>query len=410
MTINLGKPKIRNTVEMQPLGDGRFVLRDSAGYVDTILVLNPQAAFIVSLLDGTRDEKEIVRDVSLMSAGRITVSENDVKQVIQTLEANGFLEGPTFFSIKAKVEAEFAKSALREAKLKGQSYPEKREEAEDFVKAIVESAEPEIKPKGKVIGVISPHIEIMNGLSMYAVAWSFLKKYVSNPDLVVIFGTSHAGGEATAVLTKKDFETPFGNALCHKEIADKLIQKGKELLKQDFLKEEILHKNEHSIEFQVLFAKYLYPDSKILPILCPANEIWLGWKRGKFDTIDIFLEILLEELEKSGLNWIAVAGADLAHIGTRFGDTPVTQYDVSVVRAKDIVSLGAFAEGKSYDFLKSIMMDNNARRVCGLGPIYYLLRMAEIKTRKLQGDVLGWNIWIDETGSAVSFGVAYISE
>ena len=50
------KPRIRENVELMPLGDGRFILRDVAGYVDKTLVLNELSVVIISMLDG-RDRK-----------------------------------------------------------------------------------------------------------------------------------------------------------------------------------------------------------------------------------------------------------------------------------------------------------------------------------------------------------------
>jgi hypothetical protein len=69
--------------------------------------------------------------------------------------------------------------------------------------------------------------------------------------------------------------------------------------------------------------------------------------------------------------------------------------------------LWKFASNSASGFLDSVISDGNSRRVCGLAPIYATLKMLEgIRT---DGGVLGWDIWVDETASAVSFGGAYIS-
>jgi hypothetical protein len=53
------------------------------------------------------------------------------------------------------------------------------------------------------------------------------------------------------------------------------------------------------------------------------------------------------------------------------------------------------------------MSDGNSRHVCGLAPIFALLKISE--GLKTEGGIIGWDIWIDETASAVSFGAAYLS-
>jgi len=78
-----------------------------------------------------------------------------------------------------------------------------------------------------------------------------------------------------------------------------------------------------------------------------------------------------------------------------------------LVRLKDIVSLSKFASNSAKGFLDSVMSDGNSRRVCGYSPIFALLKISE--GLKTEGGIIGWDIWIDETASAVSFGAAYLS-
>jgi len=387
------KPRIRENVELMPLGDGRFILRDVAGYVDKTLVLNELSVVIISMLDGRRSEREIIQ---ALSNYKINISDEELKSFIKTLDENGFLDSPNFRAIKEERKKEFRLQRIRKANLAGKSYPQGGKDAENFFTSILELF-PSDTISENVIGVISPHIEILNGLKIYGKVWNFLKNSVRNPDVFIVFGTSHAASLYPFVLTNKDFETPFGILKNATDVVDKL----KHALGENSFDDEFLHKNEHSIEFQAVFIKFLFPSSQIVPILCS----YVGDGRVFSELALKMKEVLFSELK--GKRFIFIAGADFAHIGTRFGDAPSTPYDISLVRLKDIISLWKFASNSASGFLDSVISDGNSRRVCGLAPIYATLKMSEgIRT---DGGVLGWDIWVDETASAVSFGGAYIS-
>ena len=388
------KPRIRENVEVMPLGDGRFILRDVAGYVDKTLVLNELSVFIISMLDGRRSEREIIQ---ALASYKINISDEELRSFIKTLDENGFLDSPNFRAIKEERKKEFRLQKIRRANLSGKSYRQGGKDAENFFTSILELF-PSDTASENVISVISPHIEISNGLKIYGKVWNFIKNSVRNPDVFIVFGTSHSATLYPFVLTNKDFETPFGILKNATDVVDKL----KYVLGENSFDDEFLHKNEHSIEFQAVFIKFLFPSSQIIPILC---SYYIGGDRVFSELVLKIREVLFSELK--GKRFIFIAGADLAHIGTRFGDGPSTQYDISLVRLKDIISLWKFASNSAGGFLDSVISDGNSRRVCGLAPIYATLKMSEgIRT---DGGVLGWDIWVDETASAVSFGGAYIS-
>ncbi len=396
------KPRVRENVEVLPAGEGKFILRDVAGYVDATLVLNDVSVLIISLLDGTKTEKEIV-DI-IRSSYNLQITEDEVKRLVSTLDENGFLDSPRFHSIKTEKKREYRTLPYRKAHLAGRSYPKGGREAEEFFSSILNLFPSDVEPQNGVIGVISPHIEIMNGMRVYGRVWSFLKNsFGVPPDTFVVFGTSHAFSPHSFILTDKSFETPFGTLENRKDVVEEI----KNGLGESVFDDEILHKTEHSIEFQAIFIKFLFPSSKFIPILCtPTFASSSTGGRSRFEEEVGKLREIIENLMRQEKT-VLVAGADLAHIGIRFGDGPVSQYDISVVRLKDIVSLRKFAENSADGFLESIMIDGNARRVCGLAPIYSLLKITQ--GMNLTGDMLGYDIWVDETASAVSFGGAFLS-
>ena len=73
------------------------------------------------------------------------------------------------------------------------------------------------------------------------------------PELIIILGTSHYGsGPELFSATKKNYATPFGAVKTDAEFIDRLSAR----YRGDLFADELLHRNEHSIEFQALFLKW----------------------------------------------------------------------------------------------------------------------------------------------------------
>jgi hypothetical protein len=70
-----------------------------------------------------------------------------------------------------------------------------------------------------------------------------------------------------------------------------------------------------------------------------------------------------------------VAGADLAHVGPRFGDAArVSPAELRRIEREDRAMLEPVARGDAQGFFASIAADGDRRRICGFSPIYALLR------------------------------------
>ena len=98
---------------------------------------------------------------------------------------------------------------------------------------------------------------------------------------------------------------------------------------------------------------------------------------------------------------MVIAGADLAHVGPRFGDPrPLDEKERRVLDDTDRESLdlatGVDAEG----FWKQVADDLDTRRVCGLAPVYSLLRVIDPKSK---GELRHYEQTVDpDEGSIVS--------
>ena len=96
-----------------------------------------------------------------------------------------------------------------------------------------------------------------------------------------------------------------------------------------------------------------------------------------------------------------LASADLAHVGRRFGSVlPLDAVLLSSVIAKDREMLKAVEEGDAEDFFAYIAAEKDSRHICGLPPIYTLVKTLDDR----EGELIGHCHWFDsQEGSAVTF-------
>src|SRR5262249_15994879 len=98
---------------------------------------------------------------------------------------------------------------------------------------------------------------------------------------------------------------------------------------------------------------------------------------------------------------VIIAGADLAHVGPRFGDPrPLDEGERSQLGETDRDSLAWAERGDAEGFWKHVATDLAIRRRCGLGPLSSLLRMRDPSAR---GETRHYEQTVDpEEGSIVS--------
>jgi len=177
-------------------------------------------------------------------------------------------------------------------------------------------------------------------------------------------------------LTRKDYETPLGKAPVARDFVEALAARAR----QDCFASELAHRAEHSIEFQAVFLRYLYAgrrDIEIVPVLASFAHEALARGLGPEDDPRVarFLDALGETVAASGRRVALVAGADLAHMGPRFGDPePVSPEDLERIGSEDREMLATVEAADARAFFESVARDGDRRRICGLSPIYALLR------------------------------------
>jgi len=385
-------------------GESMICLTDPQGYVEDQMMLSPPAFFIATCLDGTHDLEGVQYEFS-QAFGGFKPPEEEIMNIVNSLDEAGFLFTDHFMKIKDRVENAFRARHTRRAKLAGQAYPTTpkrlRKRFDSFfvddqgagcLERITANAERPLR------GLIAPHIDFDRGGHVYGAAYRSL--YASGkPDLVILFGVAHCGAESPLVLTRKHFETPLGMLQTDQEIVSQL----EKACAWDPYVTEMAHRMEHSLEFQAVMLAYLYgTDVPIVPILCAFPGEHPDTVNGEKDAINDFLRACGKIARNSKRNVTVIAGADLAHVGRRFGDNVDISEDlIAGIKKRDINDLEYVTAVNPDKFYDAIMADGNERHVCGLGCIYATLKTLEGTTTS--GELLAYDYAPDPVGGMVSF-------
>ncbi len=399
-------PKLRpvNVFPVQTSGQTMVCLQDPQNVSEKTLFLPPTLYFIVSRFDGSHSILDIQAEY-MRGSGQFLYREK-VEEIIQQLDENLFLEGDRFQEALNQIEERFRKASLREAVFAGKSYepdPERlREQLEGY---FVDSQGPgplgASPSQNRLQGLIAPHIDYQRGGFCYAHAHRELWERGS-PRTFVIFGTAHHPMEHPFCLTRKDFLTPLGKLEADLSLIDGIQSH----CPYDLFRDEGIHRSEHSIEFQCVFIRYLFPEPhpiKIVPILSGSfhEAIVKGVSPFEMEPIRQFIGALKKTIPASPTDVCYMASADLAHLGLQFGDPEgMGEYDLRVLEAEDQEMLGWVERMDPEGFYQSIAKDQDRRRICGLPAIYTMLNMIEARKGKL---LKYGQAFTAETRSVVSF-------
>jgi len=142
----------------------------------------------------------------------------------------------------------------------------------------------------------------------------------------------------------------------------------------------------------------------VVPVLASFlhEAVWTGAVPEADPRVPRFIDALAATIAASDRRICVIGGVDLAHVGPQFGDAERnTPAFLRAVERDDRAMLEAVVGGDSAAFYDSVARDGDARRICGLSPIYAFLRALP----GARGELLRYNQWPDPQG-AVSFCAA----
>ncbi len=403
-------PKLRENIKINIVDENQqrvYILNDPYNYSPQPIAIQEFFYKILEFCDGKRTFNEVIKLAEAYFKTEINI--DIVINAIKFLNDNYFLESPNYYLIKYQIDS-YLSLKDRPPVCAGSSYPYDALDLEIKLEQILNSyGKDEIQTNAKFL--IVPHIDFNIGKishEVYSAAYKAILNY--HPDLIVIFGTSHYISSDLFMLTQKNFKTPLGIA----QVDLKLIEQLKEELDMDLTIDELAHKDEHSIEFQVVLLQYLYKNDniKILPVLVGSFHEFLVKKKqpNKSHRFNHFITSLKTVIDRNYKKPLIIASGDLAHVGRKFQDNFDASTVLEQLKREDMQLIDRLSRKDSEGFFDLILNTNDKRKICGLSPFYTLLEYQKLYNDKVfKGEFLKYNQWNEiETRSAVTFtSIAY---
>jgi MEMO1 family protein len=392
--FHMENPKVRWIEAVPFVQEGRelIILRDTEGITENALVVSREIAYMISLMDGSRTARDIQTDY-MRAAGELVYIEK-IQELIDTMDSHLLLSNEHYRNHYREVREEYEKLPVRKAFLAGKSYASNRMELLAFLDEML-GKEAHGALQGEITGIVAPHIDYPRGMEVYRKTYPHLRN-CSKP-LVVILGTCHHPTERILSISLKDFETPI-ETIPHAIGLGALIT-GNRILNKYV--DEWPHRNEHSIELQLPLIQFMMPhDFEILSILTGSMHEYVEGEKSVDDgEIEEVVINLREAFAAYGKPFIILSGADLAHIGAQFGDrSALDMATLARSKARDQILLESVEKVDARGFFASIREEKDARRICGLTPIFFQLKLLEGSSC----DIVGYDQWTDGK-SSVSF-------
>lgn len=405
-------PQLR-TLDVFPFdlnGQKVIAIRDPLYISPKMIFLPPRLFFIASLFNGKNSVLDVQAEY-MRNFGELIYKER-LTELIEELDKHLFLDSPHFNQVREEIENQYLSNKVRPAAHAAISY----ESEPDKLKAQLGSffLPPEgpglpdfsTKQEKPLKAIIAPHIDLRRGGHCFAWAYKHLAES-GTYDLFIILGTAHSEMKRLFSVSSKEFDTPLGIVPADRDF----IELFKENCSLDIFEEEIIHRNEHTIEFQTVFLKYLFPSDnlRILPVLVSSfhEMIMNRVEPGKATEVQVFAAAMKKAIALSGRRVCFIASADLAHIGLRFGDpSEPTKLDLQCLALEDKEMLKKIEKFDKSGFYWNIARDMDKRRICGFSPIYSMLSCLENGV----GRLLKYEQSYDQQGgSVVSFASLVIS-
>lgn len=401
-------PRLRPIEAFPAVVSGQEVLclRDPQQYCESVVYVPAHTASILGLFDGEHSLLDI-QETFVRRFGSLLFREQ-LLQVIHSLDEHLLLDSPRFAGHRAEIEEGFRRANSRAAILAGKSYPSDAEALRGQLDSYLTDPDgpgdtPPSPSAASLMGLVLPHIDFARGGPCYA--WGYREmEGAPPPDRFLILGTVHAPITRAFALTRKDFETPLGAVETDREFVDRLLAAAG----NGYLEDEVAHRAEHSIEFQAVFLRHRTPPARpvrIVPVLCGSLHRAIEDRRSPQEAqeIESFVAALRETMADLGGRTVVMASADLAHVGPRFGDRrQITPGQLREVAEADQEMLGLVEAGDAEAFYHAVARDGDRRRICGLPPIYTLLRLLS----GAWGRLLAYSQWPDPQGTVTFAAVA----
>lgn len=222
---------------------------------------------------------------------------------------------------------------IRESAVKGIFYPGQKSALEKQLALFFKGIKTGQK---KTNAIIAPHAGYNYSGKTAAIAFSGLRKTKT----IVILGPNHTGlGKQMSISDADYWETPLGKITVDSQLRKKLLAGlGTEA-------DDLAHLQEHSIEVQVPFIQFLFPEAKILPICLMENN---------FRQLEELGNLLAEKTNEN--ETAIVASSDFSHF-----------IPLENARQKDLRAISFIEKLDVEGFFREV--GEKQLSICGSGPI-----------------------------------------
>lgn len=399
--MDIEKLKLRGDLDFFPVqSDGRTVImiQDRLSLVEKDMLISPELYKLMTTLDGKRSMRDIQLDLIRQQGGSL-VSIDEVQALLEKLDSSYLLDSPRYREARNEIISDFSAQKIRYCSHAGLSYPKQEEELSERLETILATQQVSSLPDGKITALIAPHIDLEAGKRIYSTAYQAIKGVT--PERIIILGVGHSMTKVMLSLTTKMFETPLGKVKTDKKIVGELMKAGKDILSED----DFAHRDEHSIEFQLIFLQHILRDVSftIVPILCGSLIGYLPeYSRERYQSIGHdFLSTLADLLRDDST--IVIAGVDLSHVGPKFGHDMPASLIINESERHDRQLLHCLCTMNADGFWSESKRIRDKYNVCGFSVLACLLETLPPS----HGHLLDYEIFKeDPTRSAVSFAAA----
>ena len=218
----------------------------------------------------------------------------------------------------------------------GSWYPGSEQECKQEIERFVKNNVSVSSKKIKRVGGIVPHAGWQFS-GQIACNVLYCLKGLQDPDVVIVFGMHLPPDGPNIIMPEGAWETPLGLIRVHEGLSEKL-------LKRFTFKTETPGKfyKDNTIELQLPFIKYFFPNTKIVAMGVPPNK----------NSIEIG-KTVVKYSQQCGLNIKVLGSTDLTHYGPSYGLT-------SKGRGRDAVNWVRYENDRR---IVELMMDMEPEKV-----------------------------------------------
>lgn len=245
-----------------------------------------------------------------------------------------------------------------------------------------------------IMGIVAPHAGYVYSGASAAHAYLKLAEQ-EKPDTVIVISPNHIGrGTPISIMGEGSWETPLGYVELDTDLSERIVENSNIALIDEtaFMPPQRKasmymrpSREEHSIEVQLPFLQFIYPDFKLVPICMGYQDLETS--------IDLGNSI---HQATQGENAIIVASSDLNHMEPKAVSNRKDKLVLDAIKAMDEVKL------------QEVVRRENIS-TCGYGPVSATLiatklggaKSSEILSYYTSGEIIGDNREVVGYASAI---------